>query len=167
MSPAPSGPVGGAASDAESGASYEDWYLLDDYGALGVLNEAVTGRGHRSSHDGVAVRSGAGAGGLYSLLEGDPGAESLAGASFAVWIAPPLHGASRRRVAEAGEPGPAELLGDGMDRARSSLWRRQLVLGPAPEFCTLGPEVPPGVSPARLPRGWRARTISREVLWSG
>jgi hypothetical protein len=146
---------------------YEDWYLLEDFAALGVLNEAAAGRGHRSSHDEIAVRSGTGAGGLYALLEGDPRADALAAASLAVWISPPAHGATRRQVSEAGGPGPAELLGDGMDGARASLWRRQLVLGPAPEFCALGPEVPPGVSPARLPRGWSARTVSREVVWSG
>jgi hypothetical protein len=132
-----------------------------------VLNGAATGRGHRTSHDEVAVRSREGAGGLYALLEGEPDAQALAGASVAVWITPQLHGASRRRTAAGVEDGVAELLGDGMDGARASLWRRQLVLGPAPEFCAVGAEVPPGASSARLPRGWRSTTLQREVLWGG
>jgi hypothetical protein len=131
-----------------------------------VLNEAGAGRGHRSSHDDVATRSGAGTAGLYALLEGEPCAEALAGASLAVWITPPPASTSRRR-AGAGDGALAEMLGDGMDGAHASLWRRQLVLGPAPEFCILGREVPSGASPTRLPRDWSARALSREVLWSG
>jgi hypothetical protein len=60
-----------------------------------------------------------------------------------------------------------ELLGDGMDPGQASLWRRQLVLGPAPEYCLLAREVPPGVAATRLPAGWTARVLHREVLWSG
>jgi len=60
-----------------------------------------------------------------------------------------------------------ELLGDGMDPLHASLWRRQLVLGPAPEFCLLSREPSAGVAPARLPAGWSAQTLDREVLFSG
>ncbi len=62
---------------------------------------------------------------------------------------------------------PAQLLADGIDPAHASLWRRALVLGPAPEYCLLAPESPSGVSPMRLPSGWRAQTITRELLWQG
>lgn len=137
---------------------YEDWYLLEDFAALGVLNEAAVGRGHHSSHDGVARRSGSSAGGLYALVEGEPCAAALGRASNAIWIARPL--ASKHR-------GIGELLGDGMEPDRASLWRRQLVFGPAPEFCLLSAEVPPGVGPARLPAGWSATLLKREVLWNG
>jgi len=155
------GPGGGAGAGA--GPSYEDWYLVADYASLGVLNEAAAGRGHRSPHDEVATLAGPGAGGVYALLEGEPGAAALAAAGVAVWVSPP-------RAPDSGGAahgsGPAELLGDGMDRAAASLWRRQLVLGPAPEFCVLAPEPPPGVREGRLPRGWSARALAREPLWS-
>jgi hypothetical protein len=141
------------------GAGYEDWYLLADFTALGVLNEAAVGRGHRSSHDQVAREFGAGAGGLYCLLEGEAPLDAVAGArSTATWVARPP-GSTRR--------GLGELLGDGMDPGQASLWRRQLVLGPAPEFCLLASEVPAGVAATRLPAGWSARTLQREVLYGG
>ncbi len=147
---------------------YEDWYLLEDFAALGVLNEAAVGRGHRSTHEEAARRFGGGAGGLYALLEGgrsDSGglATPLAQANVAIWVARPA-GAPQRQL--------GELLGDGMDPAHASLWRRQLVLGPAPEFCLLAQEEsvfdePAGVAPTRLPEGWSATVITRELLWHG
>jgi hypothetical protein len=143
-----------------AGAGYEDWYMLADFTALGVLNEAAVGRGHRSSHDEVARQFGEGAGGLYCLIEGDaPLGPVAAGArSTATWVARPP-GSTRR--------GLGELLGDGMDPRHASLWRRQLVLGPAPEFCLLASEASAGVASTRLPSGWSARTLEREVLFGG
>ncbi|HYM56026.1 MAG TPA: hypothetical protein VES97_11725 [Solirubrobacteraceae bacterium] len=141
-------------------AGCEDWYFVEDFAALGVLNEAAVGRGHRTAHEQAARRFGAGAGGLYGLIEGRPTAHlrSVEEATVTVWIARPP-GSQRRAL--------GELLGDGMDPERASLWRRQLVLGPAPEFCLLAPEPPSGVGPTRLPAGWTATTFEREVLWSG
>jgi hypothetical protein len=152
---------------AQAGVAYEDWYLIEDHAALGVLGEAAVGRGHRTAHDDVARRSGAGAGGLYGLLEGNSaeladGARVLAEASLAIWIA---RAPGHQLVSQAGVLG--ELLGDGMDPRQASLWRRQLVLGPAPEFCLLAREASPGVAPTRLPAGWTESVFPREVLWSG
>jgi hypothetical protein len=137
-------------------AGYEDWYFVEDYTALGVLNEAAVGRGHRTIHDDLARRFGSGAGGLYGLLEGH--APQLEEASVAVWVAR-SPGVQRRAL--------GELLGDGMDPRHASLWRRQLVFGPAPEFCLLGPESSAGVAPARLPEGWTATVSEREPLVLG
>lgn len=141
-------------------ASYEDWYLVEDYTALGVLNEAAVAHGHASAHDEIAQRFAAGAGGLYALIEGHADAASLGRASKAVWIARPLGVGARRR-------GLGELLGDGIDPAHASLWRRQLVFGPAPEFCLLASEVPAGAAPARLPDGWHETILDRETVWDG
>jgi hypothetical protein len=158
-------PRGGAEPEehVEAQTSYEDWYLVEDFAALGVLNEAAIGRGHRTAHDDVARRFGAGSGGLYGLLEGERPTTireegPLGAVSLAVWVGRPP-GARKRML--------GELLGDGMDPGQASLWRRQLVLGPAPEYCLLAREVPPGVAATRLPAGWTARVLHREVLWSG
>ncbi len=161
---APPGAPGTPAAGALRAPAYEDWYLVSDYAALGVLNEAAAGRGHRSRHDEIAALTGPGAGAVYGLLEGEPDATSLAVARVAVWITTQPHSAAKG--ASTGGLGPAELLGDGMDGASASLWRRQMVLGPAPELCLLGPESPPGARGGRLPRGWSARVLERELLWS-
>jgi hypothetical protein len=160
---APAAGAGAQASGVDRG--YEDWYLVEDYAALGVLNGAAVGRGHRTAHDEAARMLGAGAGGLYALVEGErsgiadcAGLESIGAATHAVWVARPP--GSKHGIV-------GELLGDGMDARHASLWRRQLVLGPAPEYCLLASEPPAGVAPTRLPPDWTATTLERELLWSG
>ncbi len=132
--------------------AFEDWYVVEDFAALGVLNAAAVGRGHLSSHDAAARHSGLATGSIYLLLEGTA---SLGQARVAVWIEKP-------RGVES--PLLAALLGDGMDGAQAGLWQRQLALGPAPEYCVLAPEAPSGVRPARLPRGWSATIAKRDPL---
>ncbi len=132
--------------------AFEDWYVVEDFAALGVLNAAAVGRGHLSAHDAAARHAGPGTASIYRLLEG---AASVAEARVAVWIEKP-------RGVEL--PLLAALLGDGMDGAHAGLWQRQLALGPAPEYCVLAPEAPSGVGPARLPRGWSATIARRDPL---
>jgi hypothetical protein len=150
----------GAAADtvsagAGAGGGYEDWYLVDGWSAVGVLEEAAVARGHQSSHAAVAAMVGVSKGAIYRLIEG---LARLELSPLAVWV---------KR-----SPGHApvtieDLLADGMQRDAAGLWRRCLGLGPAPEYCLLAAEPPAGVSPSRLPAGWRATAISRELLWSG
>ena len=146
------GPLSGGTGPV---AGFEDWYLVDGWSAVGVLEEAAVARGHQSSHEAVAAMTGASKGAIYRLIEGLPRLER---APLAVWV---------KR-----SPGHApvtieDLLADGMERDAAGLWRRCLGLGPAPEYCLLATEPPAGVSPSRLPAGWRATAISRELLWSG
>ena len=152
-----------SADGAPQQPAYEDWYLLEDYAALGVLGEAAVGRGHRSSHDRLAAHSGDGAGGLYALIEGEysellSGAATLSAATLAIWV---------KRARGSRDVGLGEMLGDGMDPQHASLWRRRFVLGPAPEYCLLATSPSAGVAPARLPEGWTAQTFTREALLGG
>ena len=147
--------AGSASGDAGSVSTYEDWYLVDGWSAVGVLEEAAVARGHQSSHAAVAAMTSVSKGAIYRLIEGLPRLER---APLAVWV---------KR-----SPGHApvtleDLLADGMAGDEAGLWRRCLGLGPAPEYCLLAVEAPAGVSPSRLPAGWRAMAISRELLWSG
>jgi hypothetical protein len=130
----------------------EDWYVVEDFAALGVLNAAAVGRGHLSAHDAVARHAGPGTGSVYGLLEGGA---TLDHARVAVWIEKP-------RGVES--PLLAALLGDGMDGAQAGLWQRQLALGPAPEYCVLAAAAPSGVAPSRLARGWSATVAAREPI---
>lgn len=138
---------------ASPAAAYEDWYLLDDWAAVGVLEEAAVSRGHVSVHDKVASRAEVAAGAVYRLIEGHP---RLAGVSVSVWVERP-RGQER--------PSLEALLGDGMDPAAGSLWRRCLGLGPAPELCLLAAELPAGVAAGRLPKGWTPAVLERGAVW--
>ena len=147
--------AGSASGDAGSVSTYEDWYLVDGWSAVGVLEEAAVARGHQSSHEAVAAITGATKGAIYRLIEGLPRVEQ---APLAVWV---------KRAPGHAPVTVEDLLADGVDRDAVGLWRRCLGLGPAPEYCLLAAEPPAGVSPSRLPAGWRATAISRELLWSG
>jgi hypothetical protein len=150
---APAAVVGAGQPGQQAG--YEDWYLLDDWSAVGVLEEAAVSRGHFTAHDRVASLSRVATGSVYRLIEG---CALLDGAAVAVWVS---------RAPGHEHPSLAALLGDGMQPDLGGLWRRCLGLGPAPEFCLLAAEAPPGVAPSRLPSGWSARVLPRDVIWSG
>lgn len=102
---------------------YEDWYLLEGSGALDPLNTAAV-TAHRSlPHDAVASVAGAGKGGLYRLRVGTP---SLGTVRVAYWVSkPPV----------MKYPEFYQIVGPAVEAARGALWGRQMVLGPAPEFC--------------------------------
>jgi len=150
---------GGAAAPRDAPASgwYEDWYLVEDFSALGVLNEAAVARGHRSSHDRAAKGLGSGTAGVYRLIEGEAlTAQSLGASRHATWV----EASGGAHAAEIGA-----LLGDGMEPGSASVWQRQLALGPAPEFCVLSREPPAGVASTRLAPRWSAWTLPREAVF--
>lgn len=94
---------------------YEDWYLVENWAALGKLNESAIDNVRRKRHDQAASHAAAGWGSVYELVRGV--AEIPAGVE---WL-------EKAR----GEPS-AEFIAS---LPHDSVWRRQLVLGPAPEFC--------------------------------
>ena len=127
---------------AGEGPVYEDWYPVEGWEALGALNERAVSGPRRTPHDAAAEHAGTGAGGVYRRVSG-PGSDP---AGAAQWLAKP--------------PGRAyadwlpELVATAGDRA--AVWQRQMVLGPAPEFCVLSP------APADLP--WPATATEPEPL---
>ena len=99
---------------AKSGG-YEDWYLVGNWAGLGQLNGAAVDSGRRTDHDRAAGMAECGWGAVYSLKRGP--AEIPVGTEW--------------RDKPRGEPTAGFL-----DRLSApAVWRRELVLGPAPEFC--------------------------------
>jgi hypothetical protein len=103
---------------------YEDWYLVDDFEALGVLNVAAVSGRSKQPHDAAAAVAGPGIAGLMAHLAGRLMPESP---RWAAWLAKPAglaYGDFHEQLAAA--------LPDG-----AGAWQRQMVLGPATEYCVL------------------------------
>ena len=101
-----------------SGAVLEDWYFIDDFTALGVLNEAAVSAAHRAVHDEAAAHAAGGAAGVYKLCT--------------VRAAAPAIAVRFGKPPELSYPGLFERIPPGVE-----LWQRQMTLGPDPEFCAL------------------------------
>ncbi|HWE25288.1 MAG TPA: hypothetical protein VG496_15230 [Myxococcales bacterium] len=121
---------------------FEDWYLVEDFAALGALNDAAVSGRRRSPHDAVAALAAGGAGGVYRLKSGDP-----AGALAAHWFGKSA-GMTYDDLFELLRP----------LESRAALWQRQMVLGPAPEFCLASS------APISLPRELVATRVSCRAL---
>jgi hypothetical protein len=108
-------------------AHYLDWYVVDDFGALGALNDAAVSGTRQSPHDTVAAMARTGTGGVVRQLESTGAMVDLAsevvlalldkpqGTSYADFNAALVHAA-----------------------AGASCWMRQMTLGPGPEYLVLG-----------------------------
>lgn len=100
---------------------YEDWYLVDDFAAFDMLNDAAIEGSRRHAHDDAAAQSAWGAGGVYKPLDDET---RLVG-GFSYWLSKPEGMAYDAFYEEVGTT------------SEKLLWRRQMVLGPAPEFCLI------------------------------
>jgi hypothetical protein len=102
------------------GAAFEDWCLVDDWTALGALNEAAVTGQRKAPHDEVAPLAGEGAGAVYELVHGTANTTAR----------------YRTRVAKpSGVTYPA--FQGQLERAagiNGTVWKRQMVLGPDLEF---------------------------------
>ena len=105
--------------------TYEEWYLVESFAALGVLNEAAVSGLCKEPHHQVAKDAAGGAGGIYRLWLGEPG---LATAQVALWFAKP-DGMSYEQLRAQPE----------IASAAGSIWQRQMTLGPTAEFCWHSP----------------------------
>lgn len=142
-----------------SAGGYEDWYVLDGWDGVGVLEAAAVSRGHEGAHHEAARRYGAGTASIYRHVEGRCSPER---ARLAAWVT---------RPSGLAEPALEDLLQDGMGEQEAALWRRCLALGPAPDICVLSAaeELPScsGLAPARLPEGWHVAAHGREAIADG
>ena len=128
---------------------YEDWYLVENFTALGLLNEgAVTGVS-KAPHDRIAHEADGGAGGVYLLRAGRPACSQV---RYALWFSKPQgvpYDDFYRAI-------PSSAIEGG-----GGLWERQMVLGPAPECCVLAAEV------IALHDAIETLTLAVELLWRG
>jgi hypothetical protein len=105
-------------------AGYEDWYLVEDFAALGRLNEIAVSGARKPPHDAAASAAHAGVAGVMGHVAGPLLPDPL---GWGAWLQKP-----------AGVPYDAfhaELAGAIGDAA--SAWQRQMTLGPATEYCVL------------------------------
>ena len=112
----------GAVPWMSGGDVYEDWYLVEDFAALGMLNEAAVSGGRVAAHDAAAAGAGGGSGGLYRLRLG----HVLHEPRHAVWLGKPPGMSYDDLFARVGPV---------VECAGGALWMRQLTFGPAREFC--------------------------------
>jgi hypothetical protein len=98
--------------------AYEDWYFVDDFTALGALNDAAISGPRTAPHDAIAALPAGGAGALYGLVSGD--------------VPHPRHSAFRSKLSNV----PYVAFYAGLPRD-VQVWQRKMVLGPSPEFCLL------------------------------
>lgn len=134
---------------AEEG--YEDWAWVHELSTLESLNErAVTGA-MEEPHNAIArITKHGGFGALYYLVDG---AHQILGDSKVFWV-------SRPRNIRWRDAMPAIIKSAS---SNVSVWRRLMVLGPAPEFAIIGS---PGLTLA-VPQDWRSLEIDRRRISSG
>jgi hypothetical protein len=127
------------------GTGYADWYLVENSAALDPLNEAAVKGARSAPHDAVAHMATDSAGKLLMLRSGSARTEP----GFEIRFSKP---------AGMGYRDLYELLKPWTDRAEVGLWRRMMVLGPAPEFCLVAP------SELDLPAEMKPETLRREPI---
>ena len=127
--------------------TYEDWYLVQDFTALGFLNEAAVSASCAAPHDAAAAGAAGGAGGLYSLQQG----AVLRQPQVAHWFGKPEGMPYRDLFAQ---------LAPVVEQVQGALWMRQMVLGPAPEFCLHA------AGPVSMPAVFSALVMPLRQAWS-
>ena len=127
------------------GNGYADWYLVDNSAALDRVNEAAVKGARSTPHDAVAHMSADGAGKLLMLRSGSARTE-------------PGYEIRFSKPAGMGYPQLYESLKPWTARPEVSLWRRMMVLGPAPEFCLVS------TSEQHLPAEVRPEILRREPI---
>jgi hypothetical protein len=124
-------------------AGYEDWYLVDDFAALGTLNAAAVSGARKAPHDEAAKAAHRGVAGVMGHVAGPPLPQLL---GWAAWLSKPAGMAydtfHEQLWAALGTDACA--------------WQRQMTLGPAKEYCVLAPAEHPLPWPAQA---WPLRAV--------
>ena len=134
---------------ASQNGLYEDWYIVEGFSALEALNDAAVSGQTRAPHDSIASDYMKGAGGILKRIGGDLPVRE---ARYSTWIEKPMGPSYQSYYEEL-----AKLTGN----RRTDLWRRQMVLGPSPQFCVHSEE------PLQLPENLRQIGSKIEALGSG
>lgn len=125
---------------------YEDWCLLQGSWAMDPLNAYAVAGCVQGSHGHVAAQMGEGHGGLYAHAWGEIAPQPH---STIFWLTRP-RGIDWRSMLEAVRSHwPA-----------ANVWRRQMVLGPAPEFAVETEDR----ADLEAPPGWQVRRVNRVRL---
>jgi hypothetical protein len=98
--------------------AYEDWYFVDDFTALGALNDGAISGPRQRPHDAVAALPAGGVASLYGLVRDR--------------VNRPRYVAFRSKPAGSTFPSYIAALPQSTE-----VWQRKMVLGPSPEFCIL------------------------------
>ena len=134
----------------DGGPGYEDWNFVESSAGLDPLNKTAVAPEMWEVHAGISGKTAVGHGGLYYHILGGADPRAL---TRTAWLTRPRgirYEAPLREIA-AQVKGPV------------SVWRKQMVLGPAPEFALLGDDS----LALDLPEGWTAQIVERSVLQDG
>ena len=114
---------------------FEDWHLLDGSAVIDPLNEAAVSDDRALPHHRIAALVDSGVAGLYRLRLGDPMSSAP---TAAYWFSKPA-GMAYADFYDSLRP---------FCVGNATLWGRQMVLGPTPEFClrSASPVDPPYAS---------------------
>lgn len=128
---------------------YEDWYLMENSAVLDSLNLAAVTAANKAPHDQVAHNAAGGIGGLYRLRSGEVDPTRI---HRACWLDKPVSMTYKAFFS---------LVLPLVSEHKGTLWQRQMVLGPTPEFCWWAPTTP------SLPSSISGTILALTLFWSG
>jgi hypothetical protein len=129
-------------------SAFEDWYLIEDFASLGILNEAAVSGVCENPHNIVAKDAADGIAGLYRLRLGG---SDLSNKRLAVWFSKPTGVTYKDFFSRMQSTCSKE----------NALWQRQMTLGPTTEFCLLSE------TDSAIPKEVEGKKIGLQLIWSG
>jgi hypothetical protein len=141
-----SGAISNAAWAANGGNAYEDWYLVQDFASLGLLNKGAISASRTMPHDAAAAVAAGGTAGVCGLRLGN----AINKPQFAYWLNKPAGMSYRELDAQ---------LAPLVEQYQAALWIRQMTLGPALEFCLHTAEA------VSLPDAFKPQTLRLRLIW--